>query len=1025
MQDLSGDNLDAALKKLDRFVIWDSTSDSYAISHPRFAKYRLDKLMADGDLPAYEKLFISWGEPILESLRTRPLAPDTVPLYLVRHYGEHLERSGAEPEKLFSLVSPEWRAAWEALAEEFNGYLTDVDRAHAAAARVNQIEVGRGETARFIGHQVQCSIVRAEGIGLSQLISGELVANLVRYQVWSDLRALHFIRGLESAEHRARALGHLAPHVRDTSMEAAVQILSELRAADPSDYGFALSTLSMRLASLGRVDAAQALVEAQNYGLARGRALIELIPFLKTDTEKVEVLSSVLNDVAASRGILRMELLRKLTHDIDANFASIAFGGGAGHQEKLQPEIAILVDALRFREDGSLPRVTQIASELYQELVPFHLAVVIPWLSADRRERELEGALHRLRNERARIDSESKEASTALEATDTAARARLGAVMRGVAQISLLKDVAFLGPYLRDRFLADALNLVEGFEDEKAYQALVWTALFPNMTTDQQTSYRLRIIAAIPHVLSSPNLDVRETYFSSLGRLNLSDQALTAIEGISADDWYKNNYLEALVPTLNYDQTRKALELTYRIRQEVRDRMLATVLERLASFGRREATEALSLGTKFRDLDTTRTAFAVLNHSGASKVDLSMLSAIDDRALRCAALICGSRSAELTGKDVRNAILSLEGPLSRRDTLQLEAFARLQSRMSDFEVCSEDALLIFASLVSRSMHPQKQTILIDHFRRLARAKGAAWTMAFGRRLSSPGFLPPLAYSIIGSSDDLDENASDEARLNFGEDTTLSIVITAVLLGKTRPNKLESYLRFITTNISPSFWWELHSRDTSLMLRHLPEGLQQNAFPLFVPESFFDGPSAEIHMSSWAEAVVNFAPILEIGRVRQLLEAAGEKLVRESVRASVLASLIVRLAALGHAEEAFTNLDKVWETNELANALDGMLTFLPSHFLARWLGQVHSRIHFQFDRDRRALLWANVNNYLATSTRAQMWLLLDSWLNRRMTSGEIVLDFIAYAPAINALGGTEAVEMISSGLLVPVPQARGS
>lgn len=123
----TGDRLNRALST-QRFVVPGPTEGSLVVAHPRLAAYRVAQLSKDGESAAVEKAYLDWGREVLRRVQQRQLAVADVPVYLIRHLGDHLDRAKADPPQLLPLISREWRQAWDEATDDFEGHLPDARR---------------------------------------------------------------------------------------------------------------------------------------------------------------------------------------------------------------------------------------------------------------------------------------------------------------------------------------------------------------------------------------------------------------------------------------------------------------------------------------------------------------------------------------------------------------------------------------------------------------------------------------------------------------------------------------------------------------------------------------------------------------------------------------------------------------------------------------------------------------------------------------------------------------------------------
>jgi len=132
--DLSSWSLDEAMYSLRRFVIGNGVETGYSFCHSRLNYFFYERLGL-AERQEWEGRFLSWGENLSKQLKVGVTDNVSVPDYLVRHYGAHLDRADAPLERLQGLLTEGWLRAWERLDPSHSGFLSDVHRVwkHARA----------------------------------------------------------------------------------------------------------------------------------------------------------------------------------------------------------------------------------------------------------------------------------------------------------------------------------------------------------------------------------------------------------------------------------------------------------------------------------------------------------------------------------------------------------------------------------------------------------------------------------------------------------------------------------------------------------------------------------------------------------------------------------------------------------------------------------------------------------------------------------------------------------------------------
>lgn len=80
------------LQSVERWVIGNGKEQGYSYSHARLGYYFWEKLGSQ-EKQVWDGRFCAWGATTLAALNTNQLDPKAAPVYLLRHYANHLQRS--------------------------------------------------------------------------------------------------------------------------------------------------------------------------------------------------------------------------------------------------------------------------------------------------------------------------------------------------------------------------------------------------------------------------------------------------------------------------------------------------------------------------------------------------------------------------------------------------------------------------------------------------------------------------------------------------------------------------------------------------------------------------------------------------------------------------------------------------------------------------------------------------------------------------------------------------------------------
>jgi hypothetical protein len=238
LQPIIGDELDAALDDLARWVIVTEIDHRYALSHERLAERRRDRLAEDGELAAYDNAVIAWARDTLDAKGLRELA-DADLTYVGRQLARHLDRGSAPISDWCLLLTPTWLEAADGLSSRPRDLAELAQRLDGANAHA----VRQGRAPEHLANRVACAAAQLSQYSASSSLAPELVAQLVRHGVWSDDQGWTsaLARRTRSAVHEAVAL--LAPYLGPESTDAIENVVRE----DPENFSL-LSGLARHLA---------------------------------------------------------------------------------------------------------------------------------------------------------------------------------------------------------------------------------------------------------------------------------------------------------------------------------------------------------------------------------------------------------------------------------------------------------------------------------------------------------------------------------------------------------------------------------------------------------------------------------------------------------------------------------------------------------------------------------------------------------------------------------------------------------
>jgi hypothetical protein len=277
---LSSWMLDQTMSHLARFIIGDGRYQGYAFSHPRLADFFYDHLSASERQTENAK-FLDWGKETLASINDGKLLPEETSPYVVQYYGAHLSRGGAGLESFLTLIDGGWCRAWEKLEGTYAGFLNDVNRAWQAVQQHNRARFNEGLAATHLGAEIRCALCHASVNSLASNIPPELMAALVKAQLWTITQGLVYANRVPDINQRVLALINLhaiAPeNLRADILQQSIDAIKQIKADEKK-----LAALRVVASHLNKSTFGQALaeVDAIEDRFYQSEALISLVPHL-------------------------------------------------------------------------------------------------------------------------------------------------------------------------------------------------------------------------------------------------------------------------------------------------------------------------------------------------------------------------------------------------------------------------------------------------------------------------------------------------------------------------------------------------------------------------------------------------------------------------------------------------------------------------------------------------------------------------------------------------------------------------
>ncbi len=638
-------NLDKALSKLGRLISGDGKQRGYVFSHPRLAQYFWEDKLTEAQRGELDQKFLRWGWEVVGKLSNKQLSPGQVPPYLVRAFGKHLARVGAEPADWLRLVHPRWAEASEVVGGSLDFFLEDLERAWRACIVANEQAIKRGELAPYLGGEVRCALLKARLHTKADLPAGLLV-RLVEAGVWRWEYGLSYAYQIPRPEERAEALTKLATLLpEDRPAEQKSQLLDEALAAarEIDDSDARAKALAALAPHMSHEQLGQALAAAYEIGWspACAEAFAALDPHL-SDAQR----AGILNHAQQSGS------------ELDRAVVLAAFA------KHLSPE----------QRDEVLNDAQQIN---YPQIRAKVLSELAKWLPDDK----VKSVLDKFLDSVQQIQNSAVLAEVFVELAPCLSGVQLNKALNIAQQFKTQNELihatimAALVPYLQDPQQLNAVwNEVQQFKNEFARAELL-AALAPRLSPEQLNEAlkaaqaidwpfaRAEVLAALASRLSPEQLsDVLDT----IRDVDLSPACAEVIEVIAPyllseqlvdkalkialqidELFYRRQALAALAPRLPPEHLRAALHAAWQADTFAYAKTLAALIPHLPAKQRLSVLErAFDAALKVEDEFARAEALAVLAPHLSNKQQLSealnaaqQMSSLSARAEVLAALV--------------------------------------------------------------------------------------------------------------------------------------------------------------------------------------------------------------------------------------------------------------------------------------------------------------------------------------------------------------------------------------------------
>lgn len=198
-----------------------------------------------------------------------------------------------------------------------------------------------------------------------------------------------------------------------------------------------------------------------------------------------------------------------------------------------------------------------------------------------------------------------------------------------------------------------------------------------------------------------------------------------------------------------------------------------------------------------------------------------------------------------------------------------------------------------------------------------------------------------------------------------------------------------------------------SGEAGILLATVPNELYETAASALIPDALLDGQSNFAALDTWATHMADLYHSLDTERLARLY-ATSRQVSSGFARGELQAAIGVRLAALSEVEKVLALVDQLDDREQAAAALKQLADVVPPATIPLLAEEVRSRIGYAYWRGPRALATAGLGRRIGEVAPAELSPMLDHWHARAPGRGEVLVDLLAYGPAVLALGGPDPV-----------------
>jgi hypothetical protein len=966
-----GDEVDAALEDLHRWIIAGESEKTFVLSHPRLAQVRRQRLIDDEDALKYEQAFIVWAK---ESIRRAEEQGSTVDPYIVRSLGTHLVRSQADIEDFLFLASKSWASVRVGVEGDLEGYQDDLTRLGDEIDRVNEAAHKENLLLTFVAERFLKQVVALEATSTTFRLPAGVVSQLLRYGEWHGRQSLDYAKALIPDQAGYQVLAEIGEYL-DARYTEEIRSICDLSSSGEyaTEKLLALTGLARHLATTRSVESAIEVIDSADLDPTE-RALL-LLKVLPHPVRPSKLLARLL-------GQLLSFPLQPALSDLLTDFSQsvpISVVTQIARPASSSDFLATILAEVAEGKSGQSALIAQLA--LCQK--------ILPWIIDEPRFRD---QLLHLVSERITHINQVKDlersweqiANKMFEAIEQQDFER-AAGLRDQGQKVIIELSRLEGS-------SNARSSSLGIDLDMLLRCAEGGAAYPSHSHPEAFVF-LRPAERWDHLA---NLTKEGSFAKVHELLSLHDA------GVVGD--LKSGIASKMTPPL----IRTALTGLQSVGDSwITDGPSAQLLTMLAQWGRSECREAAQL-------PATQTHFNLL-----AAYDLSSPSA-DEEETNVGPSNRQEAAVDILRRSTRGTAISGR-TLAGWSRLFTDRWFGVEALLGALRYLSPEELQHPEEIIDQLLVVPGEHVGFDEllFRLLRKGQNKSQHRTCLYLKEAEGISADTRQALLMRLFPM-ENA---IKLGLPLDHRWTSSEIAALLQKGAHGPQYHMAADLVTSGEIVFW----PKTLSAVIRSFPISARSKIAEVLVPlgretelfpESTTLGSSLYYSWRPWAKNMRNIIPCFDEHRIvtiSKMALLAVKPTGRESGYDfdSLLAMCAIFLARYGNYKQAIRVLEKIRGRKVRASTLGFIVEFLPAIYLPRWWEVVYGTMNGPDEEVERALIWHRGIHRLHGIKRGTQYAIYKSWLQSVPPNSQsgLVIDLLAVAPVGSALSGVSVLERL--------------